>query len=136
MYYKLNGRALGIFSGLNLAAFILVFFLVEETKQHSLEELDLIFEVPKSKFIRFQLLEYLPWWLSRYVLGERYPKPKYEDLFGNPIDPSPWTGRRPRNIHREDPEIDDRPRRTQVSGAVELASIPNEYAHEMRLGTN
>ncbi|KAJ3495355.1 hypothetical protein NLG97_g3450 [Lecanicillium saksenae] len=73
LYHSLEGqRTFGIFSALNLAAFFLVFFLVEETKQRSLEELDYVFELPKLEFIRFQFFEYLPWWLNRYVLGVTY----------------------------------------------------------------
>lgn len=132
VYHSLEGKALGIFSGLNLAAFILVFLLVEETKQRSLEELDYIFEVPKSKFIRFQLLEYLPWWISCYVLGDRYPMPE----LGEPSGPSPLTGRRPRNIRRESVEIEASLPRTPVSGPVELVHIPNNPIHGMRSSTN
>ncbi|KAJ4392289.1 hypothetical protein N0V93_005914 [Gnomoniopsis smithogilvyi] len=57
---------LALFSGLNLVAFVLVFFLVEETKGFELEELNAIFAVPKRTFIRHQLkyLRYL--WLTRF----------------------------------------------------------------------
>ncbi|EGR48913.1 uncharacterized protein TRIREDRAFT_26160, partial [Trichoderma reesei QM6a] len=53
--------ALGLFSGLNVVALVMVFLLVEETKRRTLEELDHIFAVSKRKFMRFQLFEYLPW---------------------------------------------------------------------------
>lgn len=64
-----SSGALGLFSGLNVVAFILVLLLVEETKRHSLEELDVIFDVPKIRFIRFQLFRYIPWWVRTKVLG-------------------------------------------------------------------
>ena len=66
-----DGGSLGLFSGLNLVAFVLVFLLLEETKQMSLEDLDLVFAVRKRIFMRFQVTEYLPWFLRRYVLGRR-----------------------------------------------------------------
>ena len=67
---KLGGSgALGLFSGLNVVAFVLILLLVEETKRHSLEELDVIFDIPKIRFIRFQLFKYLPWWVRTKVLG-------------------------------------------------------------------
>lgn len=46
---------LGLFSGLNLVAFSLVFFLVEETRRVSLEDLDEVFKNPKKKFVLGQL---------------------------------------------------------------------------------
>ncbi|KAF5019721.1 hypothetical protein F66182_8264 [Fusarium sp. NRRL 66182] len=51
---------LGFFAGLNLVAFVLIFFFVEETKQLTLEELDQVFDNPKSQFAREKLTERLP----------------------------------------------------------------------------
>jgi hypothetical protein len=51
--------ALGIFSALNLLAFALVFFLVEETRRLDLEELDKIFGQPKLRHIKYQARETL-----------------------------------------------------------------------------
>ncbi|KAL7932499.1 MFS general substrate transporter [Trichoderma chlorosporum] len=79
--------ALGLFSGLNVVAFILVFLLVEETKRRTLEELDHVFAVSKRKFIRFQLFEYLPWLIQRYIYGNPKPRPElYEDLIWGPAE--------------------------------------------------
>ncbi|KXH65665.1 hypothetical protein CSAL01_09677 [Colletotrichum salicis] len=58
---------LALFAGLNLVAFALIFLLVEETKQVSLEELSLIYAVPKKNFVRFQLKEHLPYMVKRYL---------------------------------------------------------------------
>lgn len=66
-----NPGTLGLFAGLNLVAFVLVFLLVEETKRRSLEDLDLVFAVPKRAFIRYQVFEYLPWFWRRYARGRR-----------------------------------------------------------------
>ncbi|EHK23342.1 uncharacterized protein TRIVIDRAFT_133172, partial [Trichoderma virens Gv29-8] len=74
--------SLGLFSGLNVVALVMVFLLVEETKRRTLEELDHIFAVSKRKFMRFQLFEYLPWLIQWYIFGRRSnPRPElYEDV--------------------------------------------------------
>ncbi|KAI1748583.1 sugar transporter-domain-containing protein [Xylaria castorea] len=76
-----DGGTLGLFAGLNLVAFALVFLLVEETKLRSLEDLDGIFDVKKRTFTRYQVMEYLPWFFRRYVLGRQVSMPElYLDL--------------------------------------------------------
>lgn len=42
---------------------------MEETRRISLEDLDYIYAVPKSKFWRFQLFKYAPWVLKGFVLS-------------------------------------------------------------------
>ncbi|XXG95821.1 hypothetical protein Hte_002092 [Hypoxylon texense] len=77
-----DGGSLGLFAGLDLLAFVLVFLLVEETKRRSLEDLDLIFAVRKRDFVRHQVTRYLPWFVRRHVLrrrGEEKPS-LYVDL--------------------------------------------------------
>lgn len=66
---------LALFSGLNLVAFVLVFFLVEETKGFELEELSVVFAVPKRDFIRFQL-KYLHYLWCKYALGKQGEEPE------------------------------------------------------------
>lgn len=39
-----------------------------ETKQRTLEELDYIFAVPSTLFIKYQFTKALPWWFKRWVL--------------------------------------------------------------------
>lgn len=73
--------SLGLFSALNLVALVLVFLLVEETKQRSLEELDHVFAVSKSEFMRFQTTSYLPWVIRKYIFGSLKPRPElYRDF--------------------------------------------------------
>lgn len=73
--------SLGLFAGLNVVAYVMVFLFVEETKQRSLEELDHIFAVSKREFIRFKVSSYLPWVIRKYVFGLERPKPElYRDL--------------------------------------------------------
>ncbi|KAI0909497.1 sugar transporter-domain-containing protein [Ustulina deusta] len=83
-----DGGTLGLFAGLNLVAFALIFLLVEETKRRSLEDLNAIFAVRKSRFTRYQVMQYLPWFFRRYILGRDVPRPElYLDLiWGNHDD--------------------------------------------------
>ncbi|OHF01214.1 hypothetical protein CORC01_03529 [Colletotrichum orchidophilum] len=76
-----DGGSLYLFAGLNVLALVMVFLLLEETKRRSLEDLDLVFAVSKRRFIRHQVVEYLPWFFKRYVLRRREHKPSlYIDL--------------------------------------------------------
>ncbi|KAL7951280.1 MFS general substrate transporter [Trichoderma barbatum] len=79
--------SLGLFSGLNVVALVMVFLLVEETKRRTLEELDHIFAVSKRKFMRFQVFEYLPWLVQHYIFGSPKPRPElYEDVIWGPAE--------------------------------------------------
>ncbi|PWN42296.1 hypothetical protein IE81DRAFT_137327 [Ceraceosorus guamensis] len=49
------------YGGLNLIAFVLIFFFVPETKRLSLEELDGVFSVGNSRFASYQLTKTLPY---------------------------------------------------------------------------
>ncbi|GAB7323118.1 hypothetical protein MBLNU13_g05624t1 [Cladosporium sp. NU13] len=66
--------AFGFYAGLNVCAFIMIFFFVPETKQRTLEELDYIFAVPGKKFIAYQTGKAAPWWFKRWVLWQRGAK--------------------------------------------------------------
>ncbi|KAI0376357.1 hypothetical protein F5Y04DRAFT_286005 [Hypomontagnella monticulosa] len=63
--------AFGLYAGFNLVAVIMIFFLVPETKQRTLEELDYVFAVPNRKFASYQVTKALPWWFKRYCLFQR-----------------------------------------------------------------
>ncbi|KAF2119071.1 hypothetical protein BDV96DRAFT_370210 [Lophiotrema nucula] len=63
--------AFGFYAGLNVVAFVMIFFWVPETKQRTLEELDYIFGVPTKKFVSYQLRKALPWWWKKWVLWQR-----------------------------------------------------------------
>ena len=54
-------------SGLNVAALIMIFFFVPETKQRTLEELDYVFAVPTRTHMRYQLTKSLPYFIKRWV---------------------------------------------------------------------
>ncbi|KAI1850572.1 hypothetical protein JX265_004282 [Neoarthrinium moseri] len=66
--------AFGCYAGFNVVAFIMIFFLVPETKQRTLEELDYVFAVPIRKFAQYQLGHALPYWFKRWVLFQRNAK--------------------------------------------------------------
>ncbi|KAK8126114.1 metabolite transport protein YwtG [Apiospora kogelbergensis] len=64
--------AFGLYAGFNFAAFWLIFFLVPETKQRTLEELDYVFGVPMGKFATYQVTKATPWWFKRYVFFQKH----------------------------------------------------------------
>ncbi|KAK8050877.1 hypothetical protein PG993_002262 [Apiospora rasikravindrae] len=67
--------SLGLFSGLTLLAWVLVYFLVEETRELSLENLHDVFSVPKTQFVRLKYRRLL-WLARRYLLRDtRVPDP-------------------------------------------------------------
>ncbi|PSK41801.1 hypothetical protein B9Z65_9187 [Elsinoe australis] len=63
--------AFGFYAGLNVIAFFMIFLFVPETKQRTLEELDYIFGVPGSQFIKYQTTKAVPWWFKRWVLFQK-----------------------------------------------------------------
>ena len=80
-----DAGSLALFAGLNVLAFVLVFFLVEETKGRSLEDLDLVFAVSKRRFMSFQISEYLPWFIKRYIFWKDAKAPElYHDMIWGP----------------------------------------------------
>ncbi|OZJ06513.1 hypothetical protein BZG36_00479 [Bifiguratus adelaidae] len=62
------------YAGLNMIAFVMIFFWVPETKQRTLEELDYVFAVPTKIFMKYQLHKALPYWIKRYVLFQKDAK--------------------------------------------------------------
>lgn len=67
-----------LYAALNLLAVVLVFLFVRETKRKTLDELDEVFSVDMLVFIRFQVMEYLPWVWKRYVLRTKEVPPVME----------------------------------------------------------
>ncbi|TFK17255.1 sugar transporter [Coprinopsis marcescibilis] len=70
----------GFYAGLNVIALVMIFFLMPETKQRTLEELDYVFAVPVGRHAKYQLTEFLPYWISRWVLMRKNTtlKPLYD----------------------------------------------------------
>ncbi|KAK0638247.1 putative polyol transporter 2 [Lasiodiplodia hormozganensis] len=65
-----NTGALGLFAGLNVVAFVMIFLWVPETKQRTLEELDSIFKESTRHHMHYQITVTLPWLWKRYVLRQ------------------------------------------------------------------
>ncbi|PBK68073.1 hypothetical protein ARMSODRAFT_937544 [Armillaria solidipes] len=61
----------GFYAGLNVLALTMIFFLVPETKQRTLEELDYVFAVPIRKHAAYQGGTFLPYWIKKWVFGQR-----------------------------------------------------------------
>lgn len=70
--------AFGFYAGLNLIALIMIFFLLPETKQLTLEELDYVFGVPTSRHASYQLNTWLPWVIKSQVFRQDV---KLEELY-------------------------------------------------------
>ncbi|KAF7189691.1 putative polyol transporter 2, partial [Pseudocercospora fuligena] len=66
--------AFGFYAGLNVLAFVVIFFIIPETKQLSLEELDYVFGVPTTRHAAYMVRTWLPWWIRRWVLWKRDEK--------------------------------------------------------------
>lgn len=49
----------------------MIFFLVPETKQRTLEELDYVFAVPTRTHAKYQLTKALPYFFKRWVLLQK-----------------------------------------------------------------
>ncbi|KAI0182143.1 hypothetical protein GGR52DRAFT_578212 [Hypoxylon sp. FL1284] len=60
-----------LYAGFNVAAFIMIFLWMPETKQRTLEELDYVFAVPTGIFIKYNLTKVVPWWFKRQILRKR-----------------------------------------------------------------
>ncbi|KAL8671563.1 MAG: hypothetical protein Q9168_003948 [Polycauliona sp. 1 TL-2023] len=67
--------AFGFYAGLNLIAWGMIFCFVRETKQLTLEEIDQVFSVPTSTFLRHETTVWLPYLFKRYVLRKKIAKP-------------------------------------------------------------
>jgi len=78
--------AFGFYAGLNAIAFCMIFLWLPETKQRTLEELDQVFSVPNSVFVKYQFTKALPFWFKRWVLFRRNTvlEPLYHDEVSGP----------------------------------------------------
>ncbi|KAJ7057018.1 hypothetical protein C8F01DRAFT_340670 [Mycena amicta] len=60
--------AFGFYAGCNVVALTMIFFLVPETKQRTLEELDYVFGVPTRTHASYQFKKSLPYFIQRWIL--------------------------------------------------------------------
>jgi len=70
----------GFYAGLNVIAFVMIFFLMPETKQRTLEELDYVFAVPTARHAAYQGRQTLPYFIKRYIFWQKDAelKPLYD----------------------------------------------------------
>lgn len=61
------------YTGLNVVAYILVMLFLRETRGLTLEELDYVFSVPHSTFIRYTLSKSYPYWIRTNILRQKLP---------------------------------------------------------------
>ena len=60
-----------LYAALNVLALLLVFLFVRETKLKTLDELDEVFAIDMTTYIRFVATEQLPWWWRTHVLRRK-----------------------------------------------------------------
>ena len=72
IYDALHARGtLGVFSVLNVVAFILVLFLIEETSSRSLEDLEKVYKRPKAVLISWVWRQQIPYFVRKRILWRR-----------------------------------------------------------------
>lgn len=67
------------YGGTNVAALILIFLFVPETKQFTLEQLDYVFGIRTRRHIHYQFTQSLPYFIKRWIFWNR--KAKLEPLY-------------------------------------------------------
>lgn len=60
-----------LYAALNVLAVLLVFLLLPETRLKTLDELDEVFSIPSQVFMKYQLMEYLPYIFTRYIVRKK-----------------------------------------------------------------
>ncbi|ODN80979.1 hypothetical protein L202_03089 [Cryptococcus amylolentus CBS 6039] len=78
------------YAGLNMIAFVLIFFFLPETKQLTLEELDYVFGVPTATHASYQAKVWAPWFIKSKILRKKVElEPLYhlEEVGGIEKDP-------------------------------------------------
>lgn len=63
--------AFGLYAGLCIVAFVVIFLFIPETKLLSLEELDYVFGVSMIRHASYQVRTWLPWWIKRWIFWRR-----------------------------------------------------------------
>jgi hypothetical protein len=60
-----------LYAGLDMLSFTVIFFVVPETKQRTLEELDIVFSVSTTRHASYHTKVWLPYWVKRNLLMQR-----------------------------------------------------------------
>lgn len=69
----------------------MIFCFVRETKQLTLEEIDQVFSVPTSTFLKYETSVWLPYFFKRHIMRKNIPKPELLDLGSGRIEKAPPT---------------------------------------------
>jgi hypothetical protein len=67
----------------------MIFCFVRETKQLTLEELDQVFSVPTSVYLKYETKVWLPYFFKRHIMRKQIPKPALLDTASNSIEQVP-----------------------------------------------
>jgi hypothetical protein len=67
----------------------MIFCFVRETKQLTLEEIDQVFSVPTSTYLKYETGVWLPYFIKRHILRKNIPKPELLDLASGRIEKGP-----------------------------------------------
>ena len=102
--------AFGLYAGFNVVAFFMILLWVPETMQRTLEELDWVFAVPTSKFIKYQLTVAVPWWFKRYVFFQRSATKEPLYSFESVAQTAPKASQSHRGSASDDSPVDDEKR--------------------------
>ncbi|KAH8677713.1 hypothetical protein BX600DRAFT_486027 [Xylariales sp. PMI_506] len=60
-----------LYAGFNVVGFVMIFLWVPETKQRTLEELDYVFGLPTSAFIKYQFSKVVPYFIQRWIFFKK-----------------------------------------------------------------
>ncbi|KAB8075968.1 hypothetical protein BDV29DRAFT_155204 [Aspergillus leporis] len=61
----------GLYAGLNILAFFVIFLIVPKTKQRTLEELDYVFGAPTRRPVSYQVRTWLPYVIERWIFFQK-----------------------------------------------------------------
>lgn len=64
----------------------MIFAFVRETKQLTLEEIDQVFSVPTSVFLKYETKIWLPYFIKRHIMRKQIPKPELLDTGASSFD--------------------------------------------------
>ncbi|KAF2824825.1 hypothetical protein CC86DRAFT_395246 [Ophiobolus disseminans] len=81
--------AFGFYAGLNLIAWGMIFCFLRETKQLTLEEIDQVFSVPTSVYLKYETKVWLPYFIKRHIFRKPIAKPALLDTQTGHIEPVP-----------------------------------------------
>jgi len=64
----------------------MIFCFVRETKQLTLEEIDQVFSVPTSVYLKYETKVWLPYFFKRHIMRKQIAKPALLDTGASSFD--------------------------------------------------